>query len=226
MLHSYTRQGMYGDYFEGEANIDLTNRFVVLELDALNSMPDLQAVVLLILMMRITQAMYLSGNKSQRKLCIIDEAWRLMGRGSAGDFIAEGYRVARKHGGAFVTITQKVSDYFSSDTAKAAYMNSDYSIFLRQKLAELSIAENAGYLDNSDGTVDVLRTLDTQQGKYSEIAINSPDGLSVVRFQVDQATEKIYSTKAEEVDFLKEQKARGVPFFEAINALVQRSAKR
>ncbi len=226
MLHSYTRHGMYGDYFEGEANIDLTNRFVVLELDALNSMPDLQAVVLLILMMRITQVMYLSGNKSQRKLCIIDEAWRLMGRGSAGDFIAEGYRVARKHGGAFVTITQKVSDYFSSETAKAAYMNSDYSIFLRQKLAELSIAENAGYLDNSDGTVDVLRTLDTQQGKYSEIAINSPDGLSVVRFQVDQATEKIYSTKAEEVDFLKEQKARGVPFFEAINALVQRSAKR
>lgn len=226
MLHSYTKYGMFGDYFEGDSNIDLTNRFVVLELDALNSMPDLQAVVLLILMMRITQVMYLSGNRSQRKLCIIDEAWRLMGRGSAGDFIAEGYRVARKHGGAFVTITQKVSDYFSSETAKAAYMNSDYSIFLRQKLAELSMAENAGYLDNSDGTVDVLRSLDTQQGKYSELAINSPDGLSVVRFQVDQATEKIYSTKAEEVDFLNAQRAKGVPFFEAINTLVAKSGKR
>lgn len=220
MLHSYTKDGMYGRYFEGENNIDLDNPFVVLEIDALNSKGDLQSVVLLILMMQINQVMYLSGNKKQRKLCIIDEAWRLLGKGRAGEFIEEGYRVARKHGGSFMTITQKISDYYSSETAKAAYMNSDFSIFLRQKPEELSQAETSGHIDNSDGKLEILRSLETKQGLYSELAISSPDGLSVVRFTVDPVTEKIYSTKADEVEYIRDAESRGVDMFDAINELI------
>lgn len=226
MLHSYTATGMYGRYFDGESNIDLNKTFVVLELDALNTMPELQSVVLLILMMRITQVMYLSKNKRQRKLCIIDEAWRLLGRGRSGEFIEEGYRVARKHGGSFATITQKISDYFTSETAKAAYMNSDFALYLRQKPEELTSAEKLGHIDNSDGKVDVLRSLETIQGSYSEIAISSPSGLSVVRFMVDPITEKLYSTKAEEVQFIREQVARGRPILDAISELIQQSKGR
>lgn len=226
MLHSYTRDGMYGRYFDGDSNIDLDKTFVVLELDALNTMPELQSVVLLILMMRITQVMYLSKNKKQRKLCIIDEAWRLLGRGRSGEFIEEGYRVARKHGGSFATITQKISDYFTSETAKAAYMNSDFALYLRLKPEELTSAEVNGHIDNSDGKVDILRSLETIQGAYSEIAINSPSGLSVVRFMVDPITEKLYSTKAEEVQFIREQVERGVPIFDAITALINKSKGR
>lgn len=226
MLHSYTRGGMFSEYFEGESNVDLNNRFVVLELDALNTMPDLQSVVLLILMMRITQVMYLSGNKKQRKLCIIDEAWRLLGRGRAGSFIEEGYRVARKHGGSFMTITQKISDYYSSETAKAAYMNSDFAIFLRQKPEELQSAEFNGHIDNSDGKVDVLKSLETVQGKYSELAISSPDGLSVLRFVVDPITEKLYSTKADEVDYIRDAEARGIDIFDAVQDLIKATKSR
>lgn len=226
MLFSYTEDGMYGHLFEGESNINLDNTFVVLDLDALNQTPDLQSVVLLILMMRITQVMYLSKNKKQRKLCIIDEAWRLLGRGKAGAFIEEGYRVARKHGGSFMTITQKISDYFASETANAAYMNSDFVIYLRQKPEELQSAEVKGHIDNSDGKIDVLKTIDTIQGKYSELAISSPDGLAVLRFLVDPITEKIYSTKAEEVDFIRQAESRGIGLLDAVNMLIEQSSSR
>lgn len=226
MLHSYTKEGMYGDYFEGESNIDLDNRMVVLELDALNNTPDLQSVVLLVLMMRITQVMYLSGNKAQRKLCIIDEAWRLLGRGRAGEFIEEGYRVARKHGGSFMTITQKISDYYKSDTAKAAYANSDFKIYLRQDEGELAEAEANGHISNVAGKVDVIRSLETIQGKYSELAIDSPSGLSVMRFTVDPVTEKLYSTKANEVQYLREAQNAGRDVFEAIYDLIRQSGGR
>ncbi|MBD0230849.1 type IV secretion system protein TraC, partial [Acinetobacter baumannii] len=77
-LYPYSKNGMYGKYVNGKSNVDYTNNFVVLDLDALNVMKDLQVVVLLMLMMQITQIMYLSGDKKRRKLCIIDEAWRLM----------------------------------------------------------------------------------------------------------------------------------------------------
>lgn len=226
MLFSYSKEGMYGRYWEGKANINLDNTFVVLDLDALNPTPDLQSVVLLMLMMRITQVMYLTGAKDVRKLCIIDEAWRLLGSGTAGKFIEEGYRVARKHGGSFMTITQKVSDYYSSETAKSAFMNSDFALYLRQKPEELKSAETKGHIDNSDGKIDVLRSLETIQGKYSEVGISSPSGLAVCRFIVDPITEKIYSTKAEEVAYLKKAQAQGVSLFEAIQQLIQKGGKR
>lgn len=226
MLHAYTKDGMYGRYFEGPNNINLDNNFIVLELDALNSKGALQSVVLLILMIQINQMMYLSGNKKQIKQVIIDEAWRLLGSGRAGKFIEEGYRVARKHGGSYMTITQKISDYFTSDTAKAAFMNSDYVLYLRQKPEELSSAEKLGHIDNSDGKVDLLKTLETIQGKYSELAISSPDGISVVRFCVDPITEKIYSTKGDEVDFIRNAQSQGASLFEAVNELLKNSESR
>ena len=226
MLHSYTDEGMYGRYFEGDNNIDLDNPFVVLELDALNAKGDLQSVVLLIMMMQINQVMYLSGNKKQRKLCIIDEAWRLLGRGRAGEFIEEGYRVARKHGGSFMTITQKISDYYASETAKAAYANSDFKVYLRQDPGELAEAEAKGHVSNSSGKVDVIKSLETIQGKYSELAIDSPSGLAALRFTVDPVTEKLYSTKAEEVDYIREAEARGIHIFDAVQELIRRSGSR
>lgn len=226
MLHSYTEDGMYGRYFEGDNNIDMDNAFVVLELDALNAKGDLQSVVMLIMMMQINQVMYLSGNKKQRKLCIIDEAWRLLGKGRSGEFIEEGYRVARKHGGSFMTITQKISDYYSSETAKAAYANSDFKVYLRQDPGELAEAESKGYISNSSGKVDVIKSLETIQGKYSELAIDSPNGLAALRFTVDQVTEKLYSTKADEVDYLREAQSKGVHIFDAVNELIKQGGVR
>lgn len=226
MLYSYTNEGMYGKYFEGEANVDLSNPFVVLELDALSSQPDLRSVILLILMMRITQEMYLSGNKAQRKLCIIDEAWKLLKNKSAGDFIEEGFRVARKHGGSFMTITQKIGDYYTSESSKAAFANSDFIVYLRQKPEALEAAKAEGYITNDSGLIDVLLTLDTVEGQYSEMAISTPSGLSVCRFIVDPVTEKLFSTQPQEAQFIKNAEARGMTKFEAIEELLQRSQGR
>ncbi len=224
-LFPYTKDGMFGRYFEGENNIDLDKSLVVLDLDALNAKGDLQSVVLLILMMQINQIMYLKGNKSQLKQVVIDEAWRLLQNGRAGGFIEEGYRVARKHGGSYMTIVQKISDYYRSDVAKAAFMNSDFVFYLRQKPEELSAAEQSGYISNADNKIEVLRSLRTEQGRYSEIAISSPDGLAAVRFVTDKVGEKIYSTTAAETDFIRDAVKRGVDLFTAAQQLIERQAK-
>ena len=225
MLQSFTNTGMYGSYFEGPATVDLDNQFVVLELDALNAKPDLQSVVLLILMLRITQVMYLSKNKKQRKLCIIDEAWRLLAKGQAGDFIQEGFRVARKHGGSFMTITQRLSDYHSSPTAEAAFSNSDYTLYLRQKADELALAAEKGWLDKNDGSIELLRSLETVQGKYSELVIASPKGLVPVRFIVDPLTEKLFSTKADEVQTIQQAIAEGRSIMDAVRQLSEQQVR-
>lgn len=223
MLYSWSREGQYSRYVNGENTIDLDNDFVVMDLDALNKTKDLQSVAVLMLIMQITQVMYLSGRKDQPKLAIIDEAWRLMGEsgGTAAEAINEGYRVARKHGGSFMTITQGITDYFASPSAFAAYSNSDFTIFLRQKPDVLTKAVADGNLDNSDGKVDLLRTLKTLQGEYSELAISSPDGLSIYRFLTDKVTGRLYSTTPKDVQFILNALSNGVKLLDAVQMLLE-----
>lgn len=229
-LYPYSNEGMYGKYVNGKSNIDFSNNFVVLDLDALNKMKDLQVVTLLMLMMQITQIMYLSGDKKRRKLCIIDEAWRLMKSGENGksthaaESIEEGYRVARKHGGAFMTLTQKISDYYQSETSKAALMNADFTIYLRQKPEELASAVKQKHIDDSTGIIDVLKTLETKQGQYSEMAVSSPEGLSVFRLVVDPLTEKVFSTTPNDVDYIQKKMADGFNLIDSIQMLLQENA--
>lgn len=224
MLRPYCAGGSFGDYFEGEANVDFSNYFIVLELDDLNAKGDLQIVVLLLLMKRITEVMYLSDRK-QRKVCIIDEAWRLLGRGNAGGFIEEGYRTARKYGGAFMTITQGLPDYFKSATATAAYMNSDFSFLLRQKPESLTQAKDSGQISLDDFTEKVLRSVNTKVGKYpgaatySEIAVRTPDGMTVGQLIIDPAVVKLMSTRAEDVENIKALEKQGYSKMDAIDKL-------
>ena len=222
MLYSFSENGMYNRYVNGENTIDLENTFVVLDLDALQKTRDLQSVALLMMIMQITQTMYLSGNKAQKKVCVIDEAWRLMGDGkAAGESIEEGYRVARKHNGAFCAITQGAPDFYKSDAAKAALQNADFEIYLRQKPSTLAEAVSKNMIDDSDGRVAVLKTLTTQQGLYSEMAIISPDGLSVNRLIVDRFTSKVFSTTPKDVAFIRARKEQGFSLIEAITDLVE-----
>ena len=92
--------------------LELDRDFIVLELEELKAKKDLQAVVLLMLMYRITREMYLT--RERRKLVIVDEAWELLRGVATGEFLEAGYRRARKYNGAFITGTQSIEDYTKS----------------------------------------------------------------------------------------------------------------
>lgn len=222
MLRPYMAGGAFGEYFEGDANIDFSNPFIVLELDDLNAKGDLQTIVVLLLMKRITEVMYLSG-RAQKKICIIDEAWRFLGNGNASRMIEEGYRTARKYNGSFMTVTQGIPDYYKSPTATAAYTNSDFAFFMRQKPESLAEVKAKNYLmmnDWEERTYGSITTFGpTKQhpgGKYSEIAMKTPDGMAVGLLCVDPMASKLMSTKAADVEAIKTLERQGYSKLEAI----------
>lgn len=224
MLSPYMAGGAYAEYFEGDANIDFSSSLIVLELDELNAKPDLQRLVVLLLMKRITEVMYLSGRK-QRKIAIIDEAWRFLGGApAAAAVIEEGYRTARKYNGAFMTITQKIGDYFTSAATKAAYANSDFVFILRQKPEALAeVKENKQLVMNEweERTYASITTFGPDpniapHGKYSEIAMKTPDGMVVGLLVLDPLSSRMKSTKAEDVEAIIEYEKQGFTKLEAI----------
>ncbi len=138
-LHKYTTGGIYGEYFNSpNPALDDSVRFCVLEMGKLKNKPDLLAAIMFSMMIYVEQRMFLSP-RSERKAAIIDEAWKLLASESSfiGDFIENGYRTARKYGGAYITITQGIEDFDgdkASVAARAAWSNSSFKILLRQNL--------------------------------------------------------------------------------------------
>lgn len=218
-LFPYTKEGMYGKYFEGKSNVDFSNDCVVLELEELKSKKDLQSVVLMIMMFRITQSMYLERNR--KKVCIIDEAWDLMGGGNSGKFIEEGYRRARKYGGSFGTLTQSIEDYYKNPASQAALDNADWLFLLKQKKESIEQLDRGGKLKLDEGTKRILASVKTEQGLYSEIFINSPAGAGVGRLIVDPFTLLAYSSAPEDWRAIQHYREQGLSVTESINSVLR-----
>lgn len=230
LLFNYTRQGPYGAYFAGPANVRFDNPFTVLELEELNTKKDLRSVVLFLIMYRITYDMYLSP-RDLRKVVLIDEAWDLLGTvtGDASEnessasakFIDAGYRRARKYGGAFITATQNITDYDLSPAARSAQKNSDWRCYLRQKAEALEELKNKGTYENEPGFLRALEGLRTEEGVYSEVLLSGPGVRVVCRNYIDPYNLLMWSSKPEDFTAIQHRKRAGMTLDAAIRDVLR-----
>ncbi|HGV2504316.1 TPA: type IV secretion system protein TraC, partial [Escherichia coli] len=143
LLDQYTANGTYGRYFNSdEPSLRDDARMVVLELGGLEDRPSLLVAVMFSLIIYIENRMYRTP-RNLKKLNVIDEGWRLLDfkNHKVGEFIEKGYRTARRHTGAYITITQNIVDFDSdkaSSAARAAWGNSSYKIILKQSAKEFA----------------------------------------------------------------------------------------
>ncbi len=218
-LYPFTSQGEYGRFFNGHNTIRFHNRFTVLELEELKGRKHLQQVVLLQLIYQIQQEMYL-GERDRRKIVFIDEAWDLLTQGDVGKFIETGYRRFRKYGGSAVTVTQSVNDLYDSPTGKAIAENSANMYLLGQKVETINALKKAGRLPLGDGGYEYLKTVHTITGRYSEIFFITEMGTGIGRLIVDPFHKLLYSSRAEDVNAIKQLTQQGKSVAEAISQLL------
>jgi conjugal transfer ATP-binding protein TraC len=192
-LTPYTREGTYGAFFNGPATLEITNPYTVFEMGDLESKPDLRAVVVLAVMFLVRQRMRMSG-RQMRKALIIDEAWSLLADGAMGAFIEGFARRCRKEGGAIITGTQGINDYYKTSGANACLQNSDWQIFLRLKPEALEQARKDAKLSLDEAGMQLLKSLRTSSGEYSEAMIQGPSGRAVGRLVLDAFAGALYST--------------------------------
>lgn len=220
-LFPFTADGGYGKYFNGAEKIDFKSNFIVLELDQIQNRPHLQAVVMTLLMYSISNAMYL-GSRSTPKLMIIDEAWSLIGSGSAGRFIEGLYRKCRRYNGACYTATQSVLDYFKSDTARACFDNADVMLLLRQKGESIEQLVSSKKISLDEHELALLKSVTTVQGRYSEVLCRVGDlPVAVGRQFVDPYSLLVYSSRAEDFEAVMAYADRGLSMADAVDAVLK-----
>lgn len=222
-LLPFTKDGVYGNFFNGRANISLDADMVGLELEELKNAPELRRVVLFVLTSRIAHDMYLT--RDRKKLCLVDEAWQLLGADKeTAEFIEEGYRRARKYNGIFCVGTQGIEDAYKNDASQAAYNNADWKILLRQDRKNLEKLIADELVNFSPAVKRMLLSLRTEQGRFSEMLISSPNGDTVVRHIPDPFSLLMASTNAADFSECNALLNQGHPTMEALEIILRRRA--
>ena len=217
-LYSYTKDGDYGRFFEGPANIDLSSSLVVVELEELKERRDLQAVVVQMVILQITNSVYL-GDRSTPSCLILDEAWDMLRGKQSGEFIETAARRLRKYYGGLVVGTQSINDFYATPGAQAAFDNADWMCLLSQKSESIEQLKKSGRLSIDHHLDRTLRSLHTDQGHYAEIAIIGPPGHAVGRLVLDPFSKILYSTKADEFSAVQKLQSEGHSLREAISII-------
>ena len=222
-LHSYA-VGRYSPWFNGPRQVSLTNDLIIVELEDLEVDPDLQAVVLTLMIHQITKDMYLSDPERKRpKLLLVDEAWRLLGDKQSGGFISKAFRTVRKYRGCAGAITQSYADFAASAAARAALENSAWQFVLKQKPESIDFAVNQKWISEDDMLIGMLKSINSDSAAgFSEVYIRGENGQGVYRFVTDRHSYWLYTTNPSDLKRLAEtQRELGCTLLEAVDALAR-----
>lgn len=218
-LFVFTSQGSYGKYFSRNNNVKFANQFTVLELDELQGRKHLRQVVLLQLIYQIQQEVFL-GERNKKKIVFIDEAWDLLKEGEVSVFIEHAYRKFRKYGGSMIIATQSINDLYENAVGRAIAENSASMHLLGQTEETVESVRRSGRLTLSEGGFNMLRSVHTIAGVYSEIFIKSKTGMGVGRLIVGEFQKLLYSTDPVDVNAIQQYTRQGKPVPEAIQAVL------
>ncbi|MBL8675855.1 MAG: type IV secretion system protein TraC [Alphaproteobacteria bacterium] len=217
-LYPYTEPRSYGRFFNGKANIDLSDNLVVVEMEELKERKDLQSVIVQMVILQITNSIYMGDRKTPSCL-ILDEAWDML-RGTQSDvFIETAARRLRKYFGGLIVGTQSINDFYATPGAQAAFDNSDWMCLLSQKDESIEMLKSSKRLSMDPAMERTLRSLHTEQGKFAEIMIKGPTSFAVGRLFLDGFSKVLYSTKADEFTAVQSLVNQGHSLKEAIRSV-------
>lgn len=230
-LGDWTSKGRYGSMFNGKSTFDISSdEFVVLEMERLMTDTELFGVVALQVLNAITQDLYLS-DRSQRRFLLFDEAWKYLvnssedARASGNSatsaiaaIIQEGYRRARKYGGATGIVTQSPLDLGKMGKAGEVIKgNSAFKFWLQCNAEEWALAAKRDIVGYSGLALDLARSVRNNRPHYSEVFVETPFGSGVSRLSVDKWTYWVNTSDA--TDFARFKKKLAETGYDAVAAL-------
>ena len=219
MLYPYTTNGTYGRFFNGPSTVNLDNPLIVIELEELKERKDLQAVVLQMFIINVTNKMFLGDRKTPFNI-VFDEAWDMLRAKQSGVFMETLARRLRKYRGSLIVGTQSINDFYQSPGAQAALDNSDSMCMLSQKPESIDQLKKNDRISMSAQKEAQLKSVRTKQGQYAELMIITPEGYAVCRFMVDPTSNLLYSTKAEDYAAVNQLTDGGMHLIDAVDQLI------
>lgn len=163
VLEPYYKGGEYDYLLNSDKELDLLNkRFIVFEIDAIKDHKILFPIVTIIIMEVFINKM--RRLKGQRKLILIEEAWKAIAKEGMADYIKYLFKTVRKFFGEAIVVTQEVDDIIQSPIVKESIINnSDCKILLDQRK----------YMNKFDDIQAMLGLTDKEKAQVLSINMNN-----------------------------------------------------
>jgi hypothetical protein len=184
--------------------------FIVFEIDAIKDDPTLFPIVTLIIMDVFLQKMRL---KKNRKVLVIEEAWKAIATPLMAEYIKYLYKTARKFWASVGVVTQEIQDILGSEIVKEAIINnSDVVMLLDQsKFRERfdNIKTILGLTDVDCKKIFTINRLENKDGRafFREVFIRRGSVSGVYGVEEPRECYMTYTTERAEKEALKIYKA-------------------
>lgn len=225
-LRKFTSVGEYARYFYGKNRVSFNTPFTVIETEELKNMPDLQAVVLQVFSLMISNEIF-TGNRERKSLVAIDEAWDLLKSPQMEGFIESMARRLRKYDGSLLVGTQGLHDFDRSPGAKAAFLNSNWLVLMGRDGETIPYLKDNQVMDVTPHVEEMIDSLKKVDGKYSEAFIYNRQSsfYTVAQLKLDPFSASLYSTNAENFRKINTMRKEGIPVERAIEILNEREGR-
>lgn len=180
--------------------------FIVFEIDAIKDDPLLFPIVTLIIMDVFLQKMRI---KKNRKVLVIEEAWKAIASPLMAEYIKYLYKTARKFWASVGVVTQEIQDIIGSDIVKEAIINnSDVVMLLDQsKFKERfdTIKAILGLTDVDCKKIFTINRLENKEGRsfFREVFIRRGSTSDVYGVEEPHECYMTYTTERAEKEALK-----------------------
>ena len=223
MMKDFYRGGNHDKTLNEEMDGTLFDEtFIVFEIDAIKDDPLLFPIVTLIIMDVFLQKMRL---KKNRKVLVIEEAWKAIASPLMAEYIKFMYKTARKFWASVGVVTQEIQDIIGSEIVKEAIINnSDVVMLLDQsKFKERfdGIRAILGLSDVDCKKIFTINRLENKEGRsfFREVFIRRGHESNVYGVEEPRECYMTYTTERAEKEALKlYKKELGCNHQEAIEA--------
>ena len=207
MMKDFYRGGNHDKTLNEEMDGTLFDEtFIVFEIDAIKDDPLLFPIVTLIIMDVFLQKMRL---KKNRKVLVIEEAWKAIASPLMAEYIKFMYKTARKFWASVGVVTQEIQDIIGSEIVKEAIINnSDVVMLLDQsKFKERfdGIRAILGLTEVDCKKIFTINRLENKEGRsfFREVFIRRGHESNVYGVEEPRECYMTYTTERAEKEALK-----------------------
>ena len=114
-LHKWVEGGRYGALFDNPHDTVPLDRLQVLDFESMREYPSLLEPLLFYVLHRVNRRVHDPANAGHLKVCVMDEAWRLIQHPALRAYVQEALKTWRKKNAAVLLATQAIDDFASTD---------------------------------------------------------------------------------------------------------------
>lgn len=194
--------------FNQQTNVDLTNKYTVLDISELTGTSDLLTVGMFVVLDYVWDKA--KENRTAEKAIFVDEVWQLIGASSnrlAAEFVLEIAKIIRAYSGAGIFATQDLNDFFALDDGKygkGIINNCKTKIVLNMEDEEAQRVKNILHLSETE----VMNITHFQRGNG---LISTNNNNITVEFKASALEKELITTDRQELlEIMERQKAKAV----------------